>query len=75
MKTSVDWSELIVKSITLDPPLFAPRDQDSPTEVAVLAATFSYKNRGASGFVRILTPLPGSDSYEFPYAFCATTLA
>ena len=61
--------------MTLDPPLLAPRVHESPTEVAVLAATFSYKNRGASGFVKILAPLPGSDSSELPYAFCAITLA
>ncbi len=75
MKTSVDWSELTVKSMTLDPPLLAPRVHERPTEVAVLAATFSCKNRGASGLVKILAPLPGSDSSEFPYAFCATILA
>jgi hypothetical protein len=48
--------------MTLEPPLLDPRDHDSPTVVAVLAATFSYRNSGASGFVKILAPLPGSDS-------------
>lgn len=52
--------------MTLDPPLFAPRLQDNPTDVAVLTGTFSCKNKGASGFVKILSPLPGSEAVELP---------
>lgn len=64
-----------MKSITLDPPLLTPIVQDRPTEVAVLAITFSARFYGASGLVIIFSPLPGSDSVEFPYALVAIILA
>jgi len=57
---------VIVKSITLEPPLLTPVDHESPTEVAVLADTFSIRFKGASGRVKIFSPLPGSDSVELP---------
>jgi len=55
-----------VKSITLEPPLLTPGVHESPTEVAVLAIVFSIRLRGASGFVRMMAPLPGSEAVELP---------
>lgn len=52
-----------------------PGDQLRPILVAsVTAATFA-SNTGASGFVIITAPLPGSDSMEEPTILVATTFA
>ena len=44
-------------------------------ELGALAFITSYKLRGASGFVKMMAPLPIGEDVEEPYRLYATTLA
>jgi hypothetical protein len=56
-------------------PPFAEASQLNPIyELVVISATF-FKSVGGFGVVKIMAPLPTSDSKELPTILIATTLA
>jgi hypothetical protein len=46
-----------------------------PTDVAVLSATTSNRESGASGYVMMTAPFSEGDAFEVPYKLIARTRA